>query len=146
MDNATGLEMTIMTAGEQDRIAIAKAFADPARLVVVILCAAWCDTCAEFRAASERLAQARPQATFVWLDIEDDAEVAGDIDVENFPTLAIFRGREAVHFGVSLPHETTVGRLIDALATRSETLHDAPDAVRALPRTFHTSGLFPADG
>ena len=50
------------------------AFADPARLVVVSLCAAWCDTCSEFRAAYERIAQARPQTTFVWLDIEDDAD------------------------------------------------------------------------
>ena len=128
--------MTVFTATGQERSAIVEAFADPDRLVVVSLCAAWCDTCGQFRAAYERLAQARPQATFVWLDIEDDAEIAGDIDVENFPTLAIYRGRDPLHFGVSLPHETTLGLLIDALAGRIETLRDAPDEVRELPDKF----------
>lgn len=128
--------MTVLTTAERDRDAILNAFTDPARLVVVSLCAAWCDTCGQFRAAYERLAQARPQPAFVWLDVEDDAEIAGDIDVENFPTLAIYRGREPLHFGISVPYETTVGRLIDALATRTETLRDAPDEVRELPGKF----------
>ena len=126
--------MTVLTASEQGTIA--RAFADSSRLVVVSLCAAWCDTCTEFRAAYERLAQARPQATFVWLDIEDDAEIAGDIDVENFPTLAIYRNGAPVHFGVSLPHETTVGRLVDALADTGSPLSDAPDEVAELPEKF----------
>jgi thioredoxin reductase (NADPH) len=128
--------MRVFTTDKQERSAIVDAFADPGRIVVVSLCAAWCDTCGQFRAAYERLAQARPQAAFVWLDIEDDADIAGDIDVENFPTLAIFRGRNPLHFGVSLPHETTVGRLIDALANGTETLRDAPDEVRELPDRF----------
>jgi thioredoxin reductase (NADPH) len=117
----------------QDRAAIAAAVADPARLVVVSFCAAWCDTCNDFRRGFDRLAAARADATFVWLDIEDDAAIAGDVDVENFPTLAFYRGGQTLHFGVSLPHETTIGRLIDALATRAETLRNAPQAVRALP-------------
>jgi thioredoxin 1 len=119
-----------------DRAAIGDAFADPSRLVVVSLCAAWCDTCTQFRAAYERIAQARPQAAFVWLDIEDDADVAGDIDVENFPTLAIYRGSAPLHFGVSLPHETTVGRLVDALADSGTPLGDAPDELAELPEKF----------
>jgi len=126
--------MPVLTMAKRD--AIGRAFADPARLVVVALCAAWCDTCTQFRAAYERVAQARPQATFVWLDIEDDAEIAGDIDVENFPTLAIYRNGEPLHFGVSLPHETTVGRLADALADSGTSLADAPDEVARLPASF----------
>ena len=118
------------------REAIERAFADPERLVVVALCAAWCDTCTQFRAAYDRLAQGRPQMAFVWLDIEDDADVAGDIDVENFPTLAIYRKGVPLHFGVSLPHETTVGRLVDALADSGKPLADAPDEVAALPESF----------
>jgi len=126
--------MPVLTMAKRD--AIGRAFADPARLVVVALCAAWCDTCTQFRAAYERVAQARPQATFVWLDIEDDAEIAGDIDVENFPTLAIYRNGKPLHFGVSLPHETTVGRLADALADSGTSLADAPDEVARLPASF----------
>jgi thioredoxin 1 len=126
--------MAVLSA--TDREAIEHAFGDPSRVVVVSLCAAWCDTCTQFRAAFERVAQARPHATFVWLDIEDDAAIAGDIDVENFPTLAIYRARAPLHFGVSLPHETTVGRLVDALADTGAPLADAPDEVAELPEKF----------
>jgi len=104
--------------------------------VVVSLCAAWCNTCDEFRVAFERNAAARPDAQFIWLDIEDDHEICGDIDVENFPTLAVFRGDAPLHFGISLPHEATVARLIGKLAERSEASTDIPDAVRALPRAL----------
>jgi thioredoxin 1 len=128
--------MAILTAAPADRAAVVRAFATPSRLIVVSLCAAWCDTCAEFRAGFERLAKARPQATFVWLDIEDDAEITGDIDVENFPTLAIYRGTDPLHFGISLPHESTVARLVDALAVDAKTSRDAPQAVIGLPGKF----------
>jgi thioredoxin reductase (NADPH) len=132
----TSNAMMVLTTRDRDREAILQAFADPARLVVVSLCAAWCDTCTQFRGAFERLAQARPHAAFVWLDIEDDAAIAGDVDVENFPTLAIYRGRSPLHFGVSLPHETTVGRLVDALAEGAPARTDMPDEVAELPSRF----------
>ena len=124
--------MHVLTTASDAREALAAAFADPAHLTIVAFCAAWCDTCGGFRGAFDRLAQSRPQFTFVWLDIEDDASVAGDVDVENFPTLAIYRGVEPVHFGVSLPHETTIGRLVDALATHARPV-PADEAVSALP-------------
>ena len=116
-----------------DRAAIVDAFADPQRLVVVSFCAAWCETCNEFRLGYERLAKARPHAAFVWVDIEDDAGWAGDVDVENFPTLAVYRGCVPLHFGVSLPHENVVGRLIDALAGQPAG-RGIDEAVQALPR------------
>jgi thioredoxin reductase (NADPH) len=126
----------VLTASQADRSQASRAFADPSRLVVVSLCAAWCDTCDEFRAAYERLAAARPSMAFVWLDIEDDAALCGDVDVENFPTLLIYRGREPLHFGVSLPTEAVVGRMIDALAASAAPLATAPDAVAGLPAAF----------
>ena len=125
--------MTVLTTAPADRDAVTNAFSAESRLVVVSFCAAWCDTCNEFRRAFERIAAARPQTTFVWLDIEDDAGVAGDIDVENFPTLAVYRGAVPVHFGVALPHESTVLRLIDALAGSGSAMRNAPPAVTALP-------------
>jgi thioredoxin 1 len=108
-------------------------WSEGAPLVVVSLCAAWCDTCSEFRASFERIAAARPDAVFAWLDIEDDGDACGDIEVENFPTLAIYRGDALLHFGVSLPHEGTVARLVDEIATRTAGAPDAPEAVRRLP-------------
>ena len=123
--------MTVLTATDRD--ALARAFAGDARIVVVSMCAAWCDTCNEFRVAYERIARSRPECAFVWLDIEDDAAIAGDIDVENFPTLAVFRNGLPTYFGVSLPHESTVLRLIDALVQSGVPVTDAPAGVTALP-------------
>ncbi len=101
-------------------------------LLVVGLCAAWCNTCAEFQAAFDRLADARADATFVWLDIEDDADVAGDIDVDNFPTIAVFLHGRLVHFGVSLPQAGIVTRLLDAIDGSTRTF-DADAGVTGLP-------------
>ncbi|MEP6996641.1 MAG: thioredoxin family protein [Betaproteobacteria bacterium] len=104
-----------------------------AAMTVVCLCAAWCDTCTEFRVVFERIAQARPAMRFVWLDIEDDSEICGDIDVENFPTLALYRDDKLLHFGVSLPQEGTVAKLIDAMAARPAAATASPEAVLQLP-------------
>jgi len=102
-------------------------------LLVVCLCAAWCDTCTAFRASFERIAHARPAQTFVWLDVEDDSAICGDIDVENFPTLAIYRSGRLMHYGVSLPQEGTVARLVDELAARPGGQAEAPRPVLELP-------------
>jgi thioredoxin 1 len=101
--------------------------------LVIALCAAWCDTCSEFRATFERIARTRPDMVFLWLDIEDDSELCGDIDIENFPTLAIYRGERLLHYGVSLPLEGTVSRLIDEIATRADAGVTAPQPVLDLP-------------
>ena len=109
-------------------------------MIVVCLCAAWCDTCTEFRVAFDRIASGRPDMRFVWLDIEDDSDICGDIDVENFPTLAIYRGDALLHFGVSLPQEGTVARLVDAMAAAGDGVAVAPEAVRQLPRRLGQRG------
>ena len=124
-----------MIATAADLGAIAARWGDE-QTTVVVLCAAWCDTCTEFRATLERIASSRPEKMFVWLDIEDDAEICGDIDVENFPTLAIYRGAALLHYGVSLPQEGTVARLVDEVGARSEPATDAPEPVRALPKAL----------
>ncbi len=102
-------------------------------LVVLALCADWCGTCRDFQQMLDRLARARPEIVFAWADIEDDAELVGDIDVESFPTLAVFRAGQALHYGVSLPQEGLVARTIDTLAARPpQPARDMPDAVAAL--------------
>ena len=124
-DTKTGLPM-----------ALAPDSSDTAALTVVCFCAAWCDTCGTFREGFERIAAARPRAIFVWLDIEDDSAICGDIDIENFPTLAVYRGERLLHYGVSLPQEGTVARLVDELATRTGIVADAPSPVLDLPRAI----------
>lgn len=90
--------------------------------LVVSLCAAWCDTCSSFQHGFEALATSRPDATFLWLDIEDDAELVGDIDVENFPTIVVFHRGRPVHFGTSLPQAPIVARLLLSLDAGSATV------------------------
>ncbi len=116
------------------RSAIAGADSNPDRSLmhVVFLCAAWCDTCREFLHAARRLAAARPEIAFVWLDIEDDEAIVGDVDVDNFPTLAIARGDTVLHFGVNLPHEASIDRLIDEMHSRHTTGTAIPPAVDAM--------------
>jgi len=128
--------MPVLTASSLDRRALASRWNADGPLVVISLCAAWCHVCGEFRAAFERIAAERGDAQFVWLDIEDDHEICGDVDVENFPTLAVFRGGVPLYFGVSLPQEATVARLIDELALRTVPARDIADEVLALPEAL----------
>ena len=122
---------SVLTTSAEDSSRLASALGDR-QILVVGLCAAWCDTCTEFREAFESLAAKHSGLAFVWLDIEDDADLAGDIEVENFPTLAIFRGDRLLHFGVSLPQQGVVARLLSSLGARSRTV-TADEAVTALP-------------
>jgi len=101
--------------------------------LVIVLCAAWCGTCKGFEETTEALAQSFPDALFMWLDIEDDAGVAGDIDVLNFPTFAVFRQGVVVHYGVSLPHQGVVKRLLAALFSNPIREEDVPEEVLELP-------------
>ena len=97
------------------------------KLLVVGLCAAWCNTCSEFFDAFEATAKEMPTSTFLWLDVEDDAEVVGDVDVENFPTLAIFEGAAVLHFGVSLPQAGNLSRLVRSIAGQPARIAVDPD-------------------
>ena len=106
---------------------------DESPFLVVSLCAAWCDTCGLFREAFERIAAADARGTYVWLDIEDDSALAGDIDVENFPTLAVFREGEPLFYGVTLPQEGLVQRTLEALGAPDARTVEVPGEVAALP-------------
>lgn len=63
------------------------------------------------------MAERFPRAEFRWVDIEDDAEAAEDIDVENFPTILVRRGEETLFHGVMLPHHQHLQRLLEKLMT-----------------------------
>lgn len=109
--------------------------APSADLVVIALCAQWCGTCREFRLLMEGLAADRPGLVFVWADIEDDAALVGDIEVENFPTLAIFSRGRAMYSGLVLPQVAVVEQLIraiEAVGTAGSPLSAIPAEVEAL--------------
>ena len=86
---------------------------------VACLCAAWCGTCATYRATFENLAARHPDKHFIWIDIEDQADVVGDLDVDNFPTLLVQRGDTVGFFGTMLPDAIVADRLVQAQAAQT---------------------------
>ena len=81
----------------------------------VCLCAAWCGTCGIYRPLFEELSRAHPDVRFEWVDIEDESELAGDLDVETFPTLLIADGQRALFLGPLLPQAPVLARLLASL-------------------------------
>ncbi|HEX2531830.1 MAG TPA: thioredoxin family protein [Burkholderiaceae bacterium] len=90
------------------------------RWIVACLCAAWCDSCRKYRADFEQLATRHPGQHFVWIDIEDQAEIVGDLDVENFPTLLMQRGDVVAFYGPVQPDARVAERLLLAQTEKSE--------------------------
>lgn len=82
---------------------------------VVCLCAAWCGTCGIYRPLFDELARAHPDVRFEWVDIEDESDLAGDLDVETFPTLLIADGQRARFLGPLLPQAAVLQRLLASL-------------------------------
>lgn len=86
---------------------------------VICLCAEWCGTCREYRSGFEQLADQFEGVRFLWLDIEDQAESLGDLDVENFPTILVRRGEWVLFFGVLPPQMSHLRRLIETLVEQT---------------------------
>ena len=111
--------MPSLTLDSDNRAAIAALLADD-RWIVACLCAGWCGTCTTYRAAFDLLAEHNPKHSFIWIDIEDQADVVGELDVENFPTLLIQRGETVAFFGTMLPDATLAQRLLQAQTAYSD--------------------------
>jgi len=82
---------------------------------VICLCADWCGTCRDYRAVFDQAAAAHPALAFRWLDIEDEADALGDVDVETFPTLLIGDARVVRFAGPVLPQAGHLARLLRSL-------------------------------
>lgn len=64
----------------------------------------------------EQLQDQFPAIRFLWIDIEDEADLVDPIEVENFPTLLIASGVTPLFFGTLTPHIETLQRLITSCA------------------------------
>jgi thioredoxin 1 len=116
--------MHSITLETDNRAAIAGMLAGD-RWTVACLCAGWCGTCTSYRATFEQMAARHPDKHFLWIDIEDQADVVGELDVENFPTLLIQRGDSVAFFGTVLPDPALAERLLAA-----QTVHDDEELAR----------------
>ena len=114
---------------------------DPAEpLLVACLCAQWCRTCESYRetlaAVRDVLVPTHPDQPlrFVWVDIEDESELVGDLDIEDFPTLLVARADRVLFFGPILPHAQTLDRLVrNAIALHDNAPAGLPADALALP-------------
>jgi len=83
---------------------------------VACLCADWCGTCREYAQVFEALQQALPAHHYRWIDIEDEADALGDIDIETFPTLLVYDERHVLFAGPLTPQPETLRRLLRGLS------------------------------
>lgn len=127
--------MSSLTLSPQNISLLTKLWSDDT-WVVACLCAEWCDVCKTYRAGFDQLAARHPDKQFVWIDVEDQAEVVGDFDVENFPTLLIQRGDTVAFFGTVLPDAQQANRLIQA-----QTDKNLPDLIAESLSTPERSAL-----
>ncbi|MBC7469906.1 MAG: thioredoxin family protein [Ramlibacter sp.] len=97
------------------------------------LCADWCGVCRDWRAVFDAAAAHHPEDRFVWIDIEDDDELVGDLDIETFPTLLVGTARQVLFFGTILPSPELLARLLASLGT-SRATNAAPQSEALLQR------------
>lgn len=102
--------------------------------LVICLCAQWCGTCRDWRPALEQLAASDPGLRLAWVDIEDQADDVGDIDIETFPTLLIAQGARARFLGPVLPQVAQIGRLLASLRDDDRAGAAPPEAQGLLDR------------
>jgi thioredoxin-like negative regulator of GroEL len=106
-------------------------------LRLACLCAAWCRTCDAYRATldavvSEFVARGELQPAR-WIDIEDEAELVGDVDIETFPTLLVCDEAASVLFaGPVTPQPETLRRLLASLVAHGEAARHPPDEFTGL--------------
>ena len=111
--------MPSLTLNSENREEVAAVLAGD-HWIVACLCAAWCGTCESYRATFDELAARHPDKFFIWIDIEDQADVVGDLDVENFPTLLIQHHELVAFFGTMLPDVCVAHRLVQSTAAQSD--------------------------
>jgi thioredoxin 1 len=94
---------------------------------VACLCAAWCHLCMDYAPVFEQvcreLARSGMALQWHWIDIEDQADLVGDFDVETFPTIVVADAGGVRFAGPLAPQPETLHRLL-----RATVLEAAPDA------------------
>ena len=96
-------------------------------LDIVCLCAAWCGTCREYQATFEALQAAAPGHRYRWIDIEDEADLVGEVDVETFPTLLLACEGHVLFGGPVLPRLNDAQRLVAVHQAQAQAVLDAAD-------------------
>lgn len=103
-----------------------------ATTLVACLCAAWCRTCDDYRPVFTALQAQHPECRWVWVDIEDEAELIGELEVETFPTLLIGCGEQLRFIGPVLPQLANAHRLLGSIMKTAPAAAIADPAAQTL--------------
>ena len=101
---------------------------------VICLCADWCGVCREWREQYEQLAAAHPDLHFAWVDVEDEDQAMGDVDIETFPTMLVAQGESPRFFGPVQPSAAQLSRLLASLRDGTSGAREQPEAAALLKR------------
>ncbi len=107
---------------------------------IACLCADWCGSCRDYRQRFEQVAHHFPQAQFVWIDIEDEADAVDPIEVDNFPTLLVQVDGQVRFFGSITPQPETLQRLVQAQLEAPAGTAAANPALTALAQRLRALG------
>jgi len=88
--------------------------APEASRLVVCLCAQWCGVCRDYCTTFAQVQAQFPQIRFLWIDVEDEADLLHPLEAENFPTLLLAVGTAPRFFGPLPPQPMLLERLIRA--------------------------------
>lgn len=111
----------------------------PAQLWVVCLCAAWCRTCEAYDTTFDSVLAQFPHIKTRWIDIEDEADLVGDLDIETFPTILIGNGELLLFSGPITPQPETLRRLLRAHNASEAAGTQASPAMLQLAQRLRTS-------
>lgn len=99
---------------------------------VACLCAAWCGVCRDFLPAFQEQARAHPAMHFAWVDVEDEDDAMGDVDIETFPTLLVARGDTVLFLGPTPPSGSQLARMLGTLQAQPVAAPGLPPHANAL--------------
>jgi thioredoxin 1 len=101
---------------------------------IACLCAAWCRLCDDYAKVVE---QVKPgfdapgvRLRWHWIDIEDEAELLGDLDIETFPTWVIADAEQVRFAGPVEPQPETLRRLLRATVSEAAPASEWPGVAR----------------
>ena len=87
-------------------------------LQLLCLCAAWCRLCDDYAAVFDSVVQSLqaqwPALRARWVDIEDEFDLVGELDIATFPTLVVLQGSALLFAGALTPQAATLERVVRA--------------------------------
>lgn len=114
---------------------------DHATWWVACLCAAWCGVCRDWQPLFEEQARAHPEMRFAWVDVEDEDDAMGEVDIQTFPTLLVARGDQVLYLAPIPPSASQFTRLLGTLQAQPVAAPGLAEDANALLRRLQADVL-----